>query len=65
MGKVFQEAFMTTATEVKKLKPADYFEVVERRANELFLERIDRAAEGNYISDWSRAEKEIKSKYHL
>ncbi len=55
---------MATA-EVKKLQPADYLEVVERRANELFLERLDKAAEGNYSSDWSQAEKEIKSKYHL
>ncbi len=40
-------------------------ELVERRTNELFLERIDKAAEENYMSARSQAEKEIKSKYHM
>ena len=38
---------------------------VEKRAKEIFLKRQETRAEGDALSDWLQAEKEIKRKYRI
>ncbi len=60
-----------TKTRVSMIKPAkesrinleNYLDEVKKRAYELFLERG--AAHGDNLSDWLKAESEIKRKYGL
>jgi Protein of unknown function (DUF2934) len=50
-------------------KPAislDLFKTqIEKRAKEIFLKRQESKAQGDALSDWLQAEKEIKAKYHI
>jgi hypothetical protein len=38
---------------------------IEKRAKEIFLKRQASKVQGNEVSDWLAAEKEIKAKYQL
>jgi thymidylate synthase ThyX len=56
----------TSATK-KTAKPnlKDFLDKVEKKAYELYQERIKSGIAGDDISDWFLAEKEIKRKYDL
>ena len=43
----------------------DFLEEVEKKAYELYQERIKSGVAGDDIYDWFQAEKEIKEKYKL
>jgi hypothetical protein len=46
--------------------PLEQFKAeVEKRAKEIFLKRQEAKAEGDALSDWLQAEKQIKAKYRL
>jgi len=51
----------------KTIKPdlKDFLEEVEKKAYELYRERIKSGVASDDISDWFKAEKEIKEKYKL
>ena len=51
----------------KTIKPdlKDFLEEVEKKAYELYQERIKSGVASDDISDWFKAEKEIKEKYKL
>jgi uncharacterized protein YaaN involved in tellurite resistance len=56
------------ATAVKKTKKPDlqeFLDRVEKRAYELYQERVISGAPGDDISDWFQAENEIKKIYKL
>jgi len=56
------------APAAKKTKKPDlkvFLEEVEKRAYELYQERIKSGVAGDDISDWFQAEKEVKEKYQL
>jgi hypothetical protein len=38
---------------------------IEKRAYELYLQRVNKGGNGGDLSDWLQAEAEIKAKYHL
>jgi hypothetical protein len=38
---------------------------IEKRAYELYLQRVNKGGNGSDLSDWLQAEAEIKSKYRL
>jgi hypothetical protein len=46
-----------------KITPKELEEEIRKRAQEIFLERGDEP--GDALSDWLKAEKEIKKKYKL
>jgi len=54
-------------TAKKTIKPdlKDFLEEVEKKAYELYQERIKSGVAGDDIYDWFQAEKEIKEKYKL
>jgi hypothetical protein len=52
-----------TAKTKKKIDPEKLAEEIRKRAHEIFLKRGDK--KGDALSDWLRAEKEIKKKYNL
>ena len=43
----------------------DFKAEIVSRAREIFLKRQETKAEGDALSDWLQAEKEIQKKYHL
>ena len=51
----------------KTIKPdlKDFLEEVEKKAYDLYQERIKSGVTGDDIYDWFKAEKEIKEKYKL
>ena len=51
----------------KKAKPdlKEFLDKVEKKAYELYQERIKSGIAGDDISDWFHAEQEIKEKYKL
>lgn len=53
----------TTRKRIKKIDPKKLEEEIRKRAHEIFLARGE--AEGDALSDWLQAEKEIKKKYNL
>ena len=55
------------STAKKTLKPdlKEFLEEVEKKAYDLYQERIKSGAPGDDIADWFQAEKEIKEKYQL
>lgn len=57
-----------TAPAVKKVNRPDlkdFLHEVEKRAYELYQERIKSGVSGDDMADWFAAEKEIKEKYKL
>jgi hypothetical protein len=60
---------------VKKVAPAvkkatkpnlqDFLVEVQKKAYDLYQERMEAGISGDEMSDWFAAEKEIKVKYHL
>lgn len=38
---------------------------IEKRANEIFLNRLATRAKGDALSDWLKAEKEVKARHLL
>ncbi len=50
-----------------KVKPElkDFLNEIKKRSYELYLERKNNGMPGNEISDWLKAEQEIKVKYNL
>jgi hypothetical protein len=46
--------------------PLDQFkDEIEKRARAIFLKRQETKVEGDALSDWLKAEKEIKGKYRI
>lgn len=45
--------------------PVNYLHEIEKRAFELFQERMKNSINGDPVMDWFQAEKEIKSKYQM
>ena len=60
---VKKEASATKITIKPDLK--EFVEEVEKKAYEIYKERIKSGVAGDDISDWFQAEKEIKEKYKL
>ena len=56
-----------TSAAKKTIKPdlKDFLEEVEKKAYDLYQERIKSGVAGDDIYDWFQAEKEIKEKYKL
>lgn len=56
-----QQALRATIVEAKSPGPAASVtvEAVRRRAYELYLERISNGGQGDALSDWTRAEREL------
>jgi len=56
-----------TSAVKKTIKPdlKDFLEAVEKKAYELYQERIKSGVACDDISDWFKAEKEIKEKFKL
>ena len=57
----------TAATEKKTARPdlKNFLEEVEKKAYDLYQERLKSGAPSDDIADWFQAEKEIKEKYNL
>jgi len=53
------------AKKTKKPDLKNFLEEVEKRAYELYQERIKSGISGDDMADWFQAEKEIKEKYQL
>jgi hypothetical protein len=53
------------AKRIKKPNLKVFLEEVEKKAYELYQERIKSGVSSDEISDWFQAEKEIKEKYKL
>jgi hypothetical protein len=60
---VKKDASATNKTAKPDLK--DFLEEVEKKAYDLYQERMKSGASSDDIADWFRAEKEIKEKYKL
>lgn len=58
-----KKAVKTTAKVTKTLTPEQLQDEIRERAKQIFLKRG--TGEGDAISDWLQAEKEIKKKYKL
>jgi len=56
---------VTAVKKTKKLDLREFLDRVEKRAYELYQERIISGAPGDDISDWFHAEKEVKKIYKL
>ena len=54
-----------TAKETAKPELKYFWEEVEKKAYDLYQERIKSGVTGDDIADWFQAEKEIKEKYNL
>lgn len=53
------------AKKVTKPDLKNFLEEVENKAYDLYRERLNSGVEGDEMSDWFDAEKEIKEKYQL
>jgi len=49
----------------KKPELEKFLEEIRKRAYEIYQERIKTKAPGDQLSDWLKAEKEIKAKYKM
>lgn len=49
----------------KKLRLEDLIGNIQTRAHEVYLERVQNGLDGNEISDWVKAEEDIKAKYQI
>ena len=56
---------VATAKETAKPELKYFLEEVEKKAYDLYQERLKSGAPSDDIADWFRAEKEIKEKYNL
>jgi hypothetical protein len=58
---------MALKKDFKEEKPnlKNFLGEVEKRAYEIYLERMKGGASGSEMNDWLKAEKEIKAKYRL
>ena len=56
---------VTAVKKTKKPNLQEFLDSVEKRAYELYQERIISGAPGDDISDWFEAEKEMKKIYKL
>jgi len=63
---------METLQKTKRVKKSahplqldDYIVDIKNRAYEVFLERQQKGLQGNEISDWVKAETDIKTKYQI
>ncbi len=49
----------------KKPKLEDFLAEIQKRAYDIYLERTKNGLPGNELSDWLKAEEEIKEKYGI
>ena len=49
----------------KTLRLEDLIDTIKTRAHEVYLERVNNGHDGNEISDWVKAEEDIKAKYQI
>jgi Protein of unknown function (DUF2934) len=61
----FMEKTMAKPAASKKMSSDQLKPEIEKRAKEIFLKRQASRIQGNELSDWLAAEKEIKAKYRL
>jgi hypothetical protein len=56
---------MATKTQKEEISIGKYGEEVSKKAEEVYEKRIAAGKPGDELSDWLKAEKEIKKKYSI
>ena len=70
MGGLIMETFKKPVAPKKKVHPKkprleDLIDTVKIRAHEIYLERVQNGHDGNEVSDWVKAEEDIKAKHQI